>query len=118
MNSKRHLTIAVLSAAMVGGFVVLGWAASAYVFNRGDAVLHAEGNPPLQQPLPAPEQSQPRLAQAAPATPSAPVRTERIVYDSWTVTCTDTLEKAAKKTCSAALQVIEEKQHQVLMIWL
>jgi invasion protein IalB len=45
------------------------------------------------------------------------MRTERIVYDSWTVTCTDTVEKASKKTCSAMLQVIEEKQRQVLLLW-
>jgi len=59
----------------------------------------------------------PAAATPAPATPSAPVRTERIVYDSWTVTCTDTVEKTSKKTCSAVLQVIEEKQHQVLLLW-
>ncbi len=59
-------------------------------------------------PAPAPAQTQ---------APSATQRTERTVYDSWTVTCSETVEKTSKKTCSALLQVVEEKQRQVLLVW-
>jgi invasion protein IalB len=61
---------------------------------------------------PAPQRS----AQAKPATPappsSAPVRTETITYDAWTVSCRDTAGGKTKKTCSAVLTMVLQQQNQ------
>jgi invasion protein IalB len=54
-------------------------------------------------------------AAAAPPTPTAPPRTETIVYDSWTVTCHE--GGAVKKTCVAALQVFDKDRRLVLLKW-
>jgi invasion protein IalB len=47
---------------------------------------------------------------------SDPVRTETTVYDRWTVTCQETLGSGAKKTCSAALRVVDQNQ-QLVILW-
>jgi invasion protein IalB len=49
--------------------------------------------------------------------PSVPRRTETINYNSWTITCTDTVEKSSKKVCSGVLQVIEQKEKRVMFAW-
>lgn len=136
MKLGHNLTVAVGTAIVVAGVVALDWAIDLNLFNSGWGVSqsHAQTRPPAHAAPPAAQKQKSKSAQAppvgqsaqvapsaapaAPAAPSAPVRTERIVYDSWTVTCTDTLEKAAKKTCSAMLQVVEEKQRQVLLVWI
>ena len=56
-------------------------------------------------------------APAAPAAPTAPVRTETIVYGAWIVTCQDTVGGKTKKTCSAKMNVAEEKSRRNLLVW-
>lgn len=128
MTSKHYLNIAAGAVVLFAGMTVLDGATGLDLFNSaafGISESHAQTKPPVHPAAPSAgpkaqsAQAAPSAAPApAPAAPSAPVRTERIVYDSWTVTCTDTVDKASKKTCSAMLQVIEEKQRQVLMVWL
>jgi len=55
---------------------------------------------------------------AAPAAPSAPRRTEIITYDSWTVTCTDTVEKVTKKVCRGVLEVAQQNPRRVVFVWI
>ena len=45
-----------------------------------------------------------------------PVRTETTVYDRWTVTCQETLDNNAKKTCSATLRVVDQNK-QLVILW-
>ena len=45
------------------------------------------------------------------ASPAAPVRTETINYDAWTVTCRDTADGKTKKVCSATLPFMVEQQN-------
>ncbi|WP_334176021.1 invasion associated locus B family protein [Pseudoxanthobacter sp.] len=61
----------------------------------------------------------PALAQApaAKTKPTAPQRTETVVYDNWTVTCHDSLADNARRTCSASLQVTNRKNGQSVLIW-
>ena len=47
---------------------------------------------------------------------SDPVRTETTIYDRWTVTCREKLASGAKKTCSAALRVVDQNQ-QLVILW-
>jgi invasion protein IalB len=54
---------------------------------------------------------------AAPAQPSAPVRTETIVYDNWVVTCRDTVGKSSKRNCSAVMQISNKKTKQSVFVW-
>jgi invasion protein IalB len=55
---------------------------------------------------------------AAAAAAAAPARTETVTYDSWSVTCRDTLDTKSKKVCSATLQVADEKSGQTLLVWI
>lgn len=121
MKSSYNFSIGVVMTMFAAGIVALGLTTGYIPFSSG--LVHAQPNPSTHASTPTiqkPKSAQvsPAAAPTAPAAPSPPVRTERIVYDSWTVTCTDTLEKASKKTCSASLQVVEEKQRQVLMLWI
>jgi invasion protein IalB len=43
---------------------------------------------------------------------AAPVRTETITYDAWTVSCRDTADRKSKKICSATLPMVVEQQNQ------
>ena len=54
----------------------------------------------------------------APAAANVPRRTETITYGAWVVTCSDTIEKNSKKTCSGILEVVEQKQRRVLLAWI
>ena len=44
-----------------------------------------------------------------------PVRTEIVPYENWTVTCRDFADK--RRSCSAALQVVQQNNNQVLFVW-
>jgi invasion protein IalB len=70
---------------------------------------YAQTNTPARAPAAKPP--------APASTPTATQRTERTVFDAWTVTCSETVEKTSKKMCSAMLQMVEEKQQQVLLVW-
>jgi invasion protein IalB len=70
--------------------------------------------PPAPRPATAaPAQTQAPGAAAAPvAEAAAPVRTETITYDMWTVACRDTPDGKTKKVCSASLSMQVEQQNQ------
>jgi len=73
---------------------------------------------PKQQQAPAAKQPAPPASPAqavAPAAPAGPVRTESFVQDSWIVQCQE-MAGAPKKTCSATLQVVDDKR-QVMFGW-
>jgi invasion protein IalB len=55
-----------------------------------------------------------QVAEQQPAT--APMRMETTVYDRWTVTCQEMVAAGAKRTCSAALRVVDNKQ-QLVILW-
>ena len=100
-------TAAVLAAVAYAGsdlFGTVGW---------GVPQTLAQSRPPAAKPS-APPPAQP----AQPTAPSVPVRTERTVYDAWTVTCSEPMEKGSKKTCSALFQLVEEKQRNVMLAWI
>jgi invasion protein IalB len=69
--------------------------------------------PASQRPVEAP-QAVPPVAE-----PSAPVRTETITYDAWTVTCRDTADGKTKKVCSATLpmQIVQQNQRVNIGAW-
>lgn len=48
---------------------------------------------------------------------TGPERVETTTYNSWTVTCQESLGIPSKKSCSALLRVIDQN-HQLLMAWL
>ena len=52
-----------------------------------------------------------------PSAPSAAPRVETIKYDSWVVTCEDSVGGSAKKTCTAKLDAVSQDRRQVLMEW-
>src|SRR5438046_473547 len=69
--------------------------------------------PPAPRPPAAAAQAQAPGAAAAPvAQAAAPVRTETITYDMWTVACRDTPDGKSKKVCSASLSMQVEQQNQ------
>jgi invasion protein IalB len=113
-----------VGAATIAGIVVaLDWFADLNLFNLarwGLPELHAQNSPPVPAAPPTAQKQQSGTpATSAPTTaPSVPVRTERIQYNAWTVTCTDTVEKTSKKNCSAMLQLINQKQRNVILVWL
>jgi invasion protein IalB len=85
-------------------------------------------HPPKGAPKAAPKAAEPKPAEkpvaqssppAAPA-PGAPVRTETVVYDAWTVACRDTVDGKTKKVCSASLQMVvqQESKRVPLGAWL
>jgi invasion protein IalB len=60
-----------------------------------------------------PEPKKQRVAEQQPA--AAPMRMETTVYDRWTVTCQEVVGAEAKKTCSAALRVVDKEQKLVIL---
>jgi invasion protein IalB len=60
--------------------------------------------------------SETKKQQVAEKQPDVPVRTETTVYDRWTVTCQEKLANDAKKTCSAALRVVDQNK-QLVILW-
>lgn len=116
---------------------IAGWSVSDPVQARPTTApppttLPTSSQPPgMQSAFPRTAQQKPPIPQAkppappaaaepapAPAPPSAPQRIETINYGSWTVTCRDTVDKASKKVCSGALQVVQDKTRQVLLAWI
>jgi invasion protein IalB len=94
------------------------------LFNMDSSAARASTNPAnmvmAQSPRatpPAPA-AQPTAKPAPAPAPTAPRRTETINYDSWTVTCTDTVEKGSSKTCSGVLRVADNKSGQTLFAWI
>src|SRR4029079_1321522 len=88
----------VVAAAVIG----VAWMIGLDLFNStewGLSQSHAQSAPraPAAKP-PAAKAPAPASPGQGPA-PGATQRTERTVYDSWTVTCSETVEKVAKKTC-------------------
>src|ERR1700680_1435970 len=67
-----------------------------------------------QAPQRGPGVKAPSPPAAAPATPR---RTETIMYDSWTVSCQDTVGGSEKKKCSAVLQLIDQNRGKVVLTW-
>jgi invasion protein IalB len=82
-------------------------------------VTQAELPRPAPAPAPVQEAQQTRPtppAAAAPgrATPEAPRRVETTQYDSWVVTCQDTVGGTAKKTCVADLRLVNQDRGTIL----
>jgi invasion protein IalB len=81
-------------------------------------IYFADQNISAQTQMPTKPTPQRPAAQANPATPgpapssAAPVRTETITYDAWTVSCRDTVDGKSKKVCSAALPMVLQQQNQ------
>jgi invasion protein IalB len=96
--------------------VCVGAALGAILFLAPEVEAQSGAKPAQSAPKPA---AQTPAAPATPAAPTAPQRTETVVYDSWTVTCRDTVGTTSKKACSAALalQIVQENQRQVLGAW-
>lgn len=63
-------------------------------------------------------QSTPTAKPGAAPSPPPQRRTETINYDNWVVTCTETMEKGAKKNCSGVLRVADNKSGQTLFAWI
>jgi invasion protein IalB len=88
----------------------------------GCAMAWAQQSPSRKTPA-RPSQNQPAVAPSAPApdvpaASAAPQRTETVTYDSWTVTCNETVETRSRKTCSALMKVSDQKSGDVLLVWL
>lgn len=112
-----------IPAAVVGvvicGAVALsatqGWAGTEALATA--VTSRAEAAPKIQftQAAPAPQARPPASAPAAPARPpEAPRRVETTQYQSWSVTCQDTVGGTAKKSCIANLRLVNQDQGTVL----
>jgi invasion protein IalB len=113
----------------VGGLLVCG--ASVLLATRwgvaavADVEMIAAGVEPSPAPLreaqlrpatpAAPRPAAPAPAAPAPSAPAKPQHVETTMYDSWAVTCQDTIVGGAvKRTCTAALRVVNQNQGMVL----
>lgn len=54
--------------------------------------------------------------QVAEKQPDVPIRTETTVYDRWMVTCQERLSSDPKKSCTAALRVLDQNK-QLVILW-
>jgi invasion protein IalB len=122
MTLKRLFGFSACAAALAAGLAVVGQSIGGGILSEQDwGISKLFAQTALPRPAPVAPNT---IANAAPAPTSAPTpataaaRTETIVYDSWTVTCRDTVDKSSKKRCSASFQVIEQKQRQVLLTWI
>jgi invasion protein IalB len=116
----RNLIIAVICVLLAGTTALL----AALFFAGHNEVGAQDRTPPAPRapaapkpaPKPAPQVQAPSAAPAAPA----PVRTETVTYDMWTVVCRDTLDGKSKKVCSASLTMLGEQQNKrvTLGVWL
>jgi invasion protein IalB len=112
----RNIIVAV-STVLVAGVIALSAAIYFSDQNLGAQRRHAAQSAPstaATAPTTAPDGAPPtELAQArTPAPPAAPVRTETITYDAWTVSC----RYAAKKVCSATLPMVAQQQNQQITV--
>jgi invasion protein IalB len=131
MLVSRWILISAVGGLLVSGaWVLLGtrWGVAAVA----DVEMTAEGVEPSLAPVreaqlrPAtPAPAAPRPAAPAPAAPAPaapapaaaakPQRVETTMYDSWAVTCEDTsVGGAVKRTCNAALRLVNQNQGMVL----
>jgi invasion protein IalB len=62
-------------------------------------------------------ESQVRRAPSSAPKSSAPQRVETIKFDSWIVTCRDTVGGTAKKTCGASLKAMSQDRRELLLNW-
>jgi invasion protein IalB len=114
-NVKWLLASSAVATALASGIILLDQAIGPNPLNLaswGQANAHPPGLS-VAQATTAPQQA---TAPAAP--PSVPRRTETVNYDSWTVSCTEPLDKSVKKACSGVLEAIEEKQKRVVFAWI
>jgi invasion protein IalB len=101
----------------VGCLLVAGAVTLLVTLFATDWEVGAQTRPPAQ-PKQAPKAAPQAPASSAatpagsPAAPSAPVRTETITYDAWTVSCRDTMDGKTKKVCSALLPMVAQQQGQ------
>jgi invasion protein IalB len=114
------------------GFVVLAACVAAgvvaMVFSGGEAIGQAStkgdrtpAGRQQQAQQPAPQPAQQQQQQQPQQQPSVPTRTETITYDNWVVTCREPVGASPpKKTCSAMLQLIDQRNNQrtVLLTWI
>lgn len=117
----RNLIVALSSVLVAGAMALAGTIyfsdenLGAQLRHTAQSALSATAKVPTAAATSVPATSVPadaprtELAQArAPTPPSAPVRTETITYDEWTVSC----RYAAKKVCSATLPMVAQQQNQ------
>src|SRR5580704_9564011 len=110
-------------AGMMLAMLIVSSGAAAQVSGRPAAAAKPQTQgAPSPRPNPTQQLGASAVAQVAPASspaaaPSAPLRVETVVYDSWTVSCRDTVGGTAKKTCSMSMQVIDQNRGQVLLVW-
>ena len=62
-------------------------------------------------------ESQVRRAPSSAPKSSAPQRVETIKFDSWIVTCRDTVGGTAKRTCGASLKAMSQDRRELLLNW-
>jgi invasion protein IalB len=107
--SFRKVIVALGTVVLAGAIAVL---ATIYF---GDRDTNAQTQVPTKQ---APQRPAAQSSPAAPAgtavapSSAAPVRTETITYDAWTVSCRDTVDGKSKKICSATLPMVLQQQNQ------
>ena len=120
----RFGTISLFGAAAALALVLFAHDAKAQKFDDDGrepaAAQPDDGFRPVWQQQQAKEKAAKKVEQknqkVAAQQPDAPVRTETTVYDRWTVTCQETLDGKPKKTCSAALRVVDQNQ-QLVILW-
>jgi invasion protein IalB len=106
--SFRKVIMALSTVVLAAAVAVL---ATIYFGDRDTSAQTQAPPKPTQRPA---AQSSPATpaAPAAPPSSAAPVRTETITYDAWTVTCRDTVDGKSKKICSATLPMVLQQQNQ------
>jgi invasion protein IalB len=106
--SVRNI-IPVVSTVFIAGVVAL----MAALYSADQYAAGAQTPTPAPKP---PVPQRPAAPAAPPAASSAPVRTETITYDAWTVSCRDTADGKSKKICSATLPMVAQQQNQRITI--
>jgi invasion protein IalB len=76
----------------------------------------AQTQTPTKPTQPTPQHAAAQPSPAAPPSSAAPVRTETITYDAWTVSCRDTADGKSKKVCSATLPMVLQQQNQSVTV--
>ena len=98
------------SSGVIGFAALAALATGIVLWPSADLVAQTPAKP--TPPAAAAKQA---AAPAQPAAPAGPVRVETFLQDSWTVSCQE-MATGPKKTCSATLQVVDDKR-QVLFGW-
>jgi invasion protein IalB len=119
-NIAKWAAVSAATATIVAGGLML-WGPSIQAEVLKLATMK-ESQPPAAQKS---RDASTKLAQqsaatdkVAPAAASAPRRTEVTTYDSWSVTCTDTVEKVTNKVCRGVLEVVGQNPRRVLFVWM